>query len=373
MSRRRNRFALTFHHEVVHFLQGLTTSTGHKYSLALLSLYKRMCEDSSRGRLTLRRMRKYRHERQFYESLSGSPWKGLKTRDMMESTAVIEAFMASFQDPTLAMFEDYLAEFYPDPAHPYRTVLEIVRDRFGLDMAVELVPRLTFIALNTSQPVRNFLRFLDILDGAPLLHALVQDTRALASAVGSPLFPELLSPEMLRDAHDVHPFLFSYVEELWAAGGLARWCDYFAKPSRLLRPDAPESLNGKFLPPLIVFSGGEWCWNGAAKSWTRDMQMFYFSVSAVGGACDRLLGAARPYQFCVHTACPVYETALCYSWYAPPPAGRDHKLCEFPKLFDTMFAATPTTLMEMRDRAGKAGRIWLQGPGHGQGRPHRRG
>jgi len=118
-----------------------------------------------------------------------------------------------------------------------------------------------------------------------------------------------------------------------------------------LRGDAASTLGDKFLPPALTFSGGEVLWLGAAKRWDTEMRQFFLSVAAVAGACERLLSQVRPYQFCVQLACPVYETALCHSWYSPPPPSQDHASCRFPELFMTMFGASPTSVMETRMRA----------------------
>lgn len=352
MSRRRNRLAVTLHHELVHFLHGFTTSSCYKYSLALLSLCKRLAEDSSRGRLTARRLRKYQHDYEFYDRLRLSAWKGLTTRDLMESTALIEGFMASFEQPTVQMFEDHLAEFYPNESHPYRTILELVRGRFGLELAVDLVPRLTFIALNTSKPVRNFLSWLDRFEGAAAADVIRIDTRTLARFLGVSVPHDLLSPDLLRGNHEVHPFVFDYIEDLWRVGGLARWYEYFAKPSRLLRGEAPPAIANRFLPPALVFSGGELLWLGAAQRWDDEKRRIFLASAAVAGACERLLGRAAPYQFCVQTACPVHATAVCHSWYSPPPSTESHESCGFPNVFAAMFGEAPSKLMVTRRRAG---------------------
>jgi hypothetical protein len=197
----------------------------------------------------------------------------------------------------------------------------------------------------------TFLAALDILERQPRELLLAASARQLASALGVDIMKwPAVRPDYYRERREVHPTLFSYLEVLGAADAHEELFELAAWPSRLLKREGPPAVTGKLLPPLVIFSGGRCMWLGLARDWTRDQKSFFFHLSALVGACQRLLTRDRPYQACPHVACPVHETALCSTWYEIPEAGNWQR-CNFPRWVSVYFGASPTHLNALRNPA----------------------
>jgi len=365
-TRRSDRLSLTINHECIHFIQCLTTSQLYKYSLSLVSLCGRITKESRSGRLTKRRLRSHKTYYNFLQMRLSASFRGLSAPDLMEGTAVVEGYFGTFRNATVTDFQTHLDEMYPGSDHPYRRVINIVCRRFGLELGLYLIGPLSFFALNTSQPVYNFFRFLDILHKVPESAPFGISANVLGRTVGINPDEWNIIPETIRQKGERHPIYFAYIERLansYSDDPLLLF-EMAARPSRLL--SASSAIASQILPARIECNGGRGLWLGIAKGWSTDELLLYVGVATNVGVAERLIREERPYQSCPHSACPVHKTALCHAWYMAPK-GPEWSACQFPRALENIFGATADDLMAIRAAALNRGRyfrlyksLWMQ-------------
>lgn len=356
LSNRDVRLICALNHEGIHFIQALTTSHAYQSSLALLGVCKSVITDGSARRLSLKRLKKHRAEYEFIQSLHHARHRGLTAVDLLEAVAVVETYFATFIDAELAGFEQYLDMFYPGPQHEYRRIYNIVRQHFDIDVALNLIPRLCFVALNTGRPVRTFLSMLKALRSVPR-HILVGDMSVISTLFGLSVgtWAHGLDPDRLRHRHQTHMFLEPYLERFRSVDRYEELFELASRPSQLARGLGPIGIAREILSPALIWHGGIVLWQGLARRWPDEMRRGYIFITQSAGLCERLLRPRAVPNKCPHFDCPFHAAALCDTWLNIPD---NWNACDFPN------AAASITGMELKDlcaiSAAASTRSWLE-------------
>lgn len=337
----------TLNHEAVHFFSSFTQSFSYNYMKILQNLCVRIMANARQGLLDAKKLRSLREVYNSYDHLITDRKFGASVIDLLESMAVTESFrLSSSKNTTLRNFKAFLRKFFPYEDSTYRRAINIVIQNFGIESALELTPRLCFLALNGDNPGRNFQFFIRRLNeltiiGLPNLKALDLCTIFEMDPADSLLrkYRELSEDKQCK-------FLTPYVEKLHTLGSFVDIFEYAARPGDLAKESDPEFGQIMF-PPVILFNNGKHTKSDLFKQLSEDDQFFYFDLAAIMGACERLLLKEELYQYCPHEKCPIHKTALCHMWYAVPQNIPWAK-CAFPKRLKVQFGMDAKSLMQVR-------------------------
>lgn len=347
-SERAYELALTINHEGVHFIQGFTTAFTYSYSVALLNISEQIMSVSRAGHLTPDNLRRFKQSYANYQKQFRKGTRGISATDLLEAVAVTESFRATWPDLSSQAFVDYLLNYYPHEDSVYRRVIDVVNKEFGGEAALNLTPRLCFIALNGDDPPAGFWHMVDVLRHIHIPEIFSLSAWDLAEFFGMDTEGILLKQFKLIPPEGEHRVLLPYLEYLSKLGPYKEIFEFAARPGDRLRQETvedPRWLN--LVPPLIMTSGGRGRVVGLGRTWSETQLFQHIDSAALVGACERLLTDENPYQCCPHTECPVHESALCHAWY-PVPQRMHWSECGFPKRIKVQFGQSAEQLTEIR-------------------------
>lgn len=336
---------LTINHETVHFLQGLTTAFLYSISVSYFQLFRDLVQTAKRGDLTKQNLLYFRESYDNFNQQFNSPDNGLTTVHLLEAMAVTEGFRATAPERGLS-FDKYLEDFFPAPDSVYRVVVDEVARRFGPVAALDLTPKLCFIALNGDTPAKNFWTILRQLPKVPDIS--LWSTARLSEALGMPPDRYFVNRIDSVPADFSHPILKPYLDILRTEWSPAERLELAGSPGYALG-EIKSSANTKIhrlLPPLIVASGGRGVPLGP-QAQDRDAALGIVAVTALMGAVERLLSDGERYHPCPHRDCPVHSTQLCRAM-CPPSENVGWSNCAFPQILSDQMRLSPAELMTLR-------------------------
>lgn len=238
---------------------------------------------------------------------------GLSVADLCEGVALLESYKAVSAQPSAVSYLRYCERHFPGwSSSVQRRAFDVLANAAGVDVAFDLLPVLSWIALQGDVPGRTFALLAsrpDVCSGKFIGESASRILRALgiADLLAAPLAPARLQP---RDRHPIlHPVLQRWQQRIDAE----RLLDVFARPH--------QGMDGAFLPPVIVCTQATAATTVSAHGVARDakeLQGTAVFMTAVGTAAARVLGGQAQPQACAHVECPNHDGRLCGGWHTPP-------------------------------------------------------
>lgn len=373
--------SVTLHHEWVHFLQSITCASVHWASQVILARSKDVLTAASKGSIPSSTAKAFREAEaavyamgtdemiRLHEVKEGVIMEPVRDReridmlDIMEGVAVLESFRLCTENAQPGHFLDFLDRHFPGKRNGvYRRAFDFLAAAIGVDAAFELLPGVSFIALQDVDVPGAFIRFTNILSGhGPGERIALRKQSLKTGPRGTPLDPqELTEYSALVEAlelGDGRALPHGFVDGEPEAGhlcldpcaalvvrelGVDTILQLAAFPHRAT-PETFEVLRS----PLTVYSGEGRTIIEAHPGVDVEVQRNVIAATSMVGAAIRLVEHYEDpsYQFCPHKrTCPHYENALCHRQFAPPRDSRSHADCGFPKLIQFECGMDPSQL-----------------------------
>jgi hypothetical protein len=175
---------------------------------------------------------------------------GVSVDDLCESGAVLESYKAYRKLPSLEDFIKYRDQYFPGKGNSvYRRTFDIMADERGADVAFDLLPVITLLALQGDIPGRSF-ELLISDDDIPSRELVGASARDIAQAFGMPqsslaaALPERLEQTGSEERHPVFYPLLLHLSRVFGADLF----EMLARPSKALS----SAIDEAFLPPIVV-------------------------------------------------------------------------------------------------------------------------
>lgn len=329
-----------WNHEVIHFIQSLSTNFLYSHSIAMI-------------RYAFNVLRNYRdfliHREQttMFEVVARSLTKreeDVSVIDLLEGVAVVESFKLTDPRPTVQRFLSFRDHYFPGSGNSsYRISFNYLSKRIGADRTFNLLAPLSFIALQSDSPPRAFGTLVDdLLPDMPIEQLEYAGIAELFSLFGMDvrdhLFHKLPStPSNLR-----HPILYDWIEHCIELLGISRLLEVSARPSLINTIGLSKSEVECLLPAVVAFSsvpGSKLVGHkyGLANS-DPELVALVIHTAALIGAVKRLTLLRETKnlpQFCPHgDECPHHASALCFRYFSPPSIEQGREDCGFARFFE---------------------------------------
>ena len=351
-SARAQQLLSTERHEYIHYIQAAGSRFLQSLSWTqLLSAVSLLRKGPHKDQLALFRL--------LQQILSKPVAEGLSCLDILESGAVLEGYKLDKQDwgvhpdspRAIAEFPTALARFRSDPAQSrYHVAFDWLERKLGMEAAYLLFMPLSFIAFNTDDPVRRFTAaaaYLGRRKGRRAKQILNEPVADIVARTDLAQGLWLTNPESLDWAIEQGPPVTLAALHIVEVLGLRGALEFFGRPWRLDKADAPQWLKDVVAPLALIWSSA----SGVIQAQLSDLASQdervlakVLSHVATIGMAERLSavasGVTTVYRFCPHNTCPHYGPALCHRYYLPPPLARHHDTCDFVKDFDAVTQAS---------------------------------
>jgi hypothetical protein len=382
--------SVTLHHEWIHFLQSITCASVHYASQMILWHGKAVLSTAPKRGVPADAARALREAEasvyavgtddpvRMYDVAGGTMLvpvpnrKRIKMLDVMEGVAVLESYRLCTQNTRPEHFLEFRDRHFPGERNGvYRRSFDFLANAIGVEAAFELLPPVSFLALQEVDVGGAFVRHTEVLSGSNFtagpvelwgrskvwsgskqldLHELTEYGALLAAL-------ELDDPWALPHAFACgkpeagHITLDSCAALAVRELGLDQVVQLGAVPHRATR----ETFD-IVRAPLTVYSGDGRTILEAHPGLDTEVHQNVIAATSIVGAALRLIDdhESAPYQFCPQAErCPYYENALCHRQFAPPRSSRSHELCGFPKLIQAECGMDPTELWDATGHAFK--------------------
>jgi hypothetical protein len=373
--------SVTLHHEWVHFLQSITCASVHWASQVILHRSKDVLTAASKGSIPDSTADAFRAAEaavyamgtdevmRFHEVKEGTLMEPVHDReridmlDIMEGVAVLESFRLCTENAQSAHFIDFLDRHFPGERNRvYRRAFGFLASAIGVDAAFELLPGVSFVALQEDDVPAAFVRYANILSGYAAGERIGIRRQSLkVRPGGTPIDPrELTEYSALIEAlelDDSSALPHRFVDGEPEAGHLCLdpcaalvvrelGLDQVLQLAAFPHTATPETFS-VLRAPLIVYSGEGRTIIEMHPRIDMEVQRNVIAATSIVGAAIRLVEHREdaPYQFCPHKgACPHYENALCHRQFAPPRDSRSYADCGFPMLMQFECGMDPSQL-----------------------------
>jgi hypothetical protein len=254
--------------------------------------------------------------------------------DLLEGVAVLESFKLCTEHADVNHFLQFRdRHFGGSERSVYRWSFNWLADAIGADGTYELLAPVSFLALQSTDPSREFTQIVKQLARVGRRdYQKLADIETLSATLYPRGWKSWLEAFANGEPTSGHVTLDKCAAFAVGQLGVRQATQLAATPSRV----TAETF-AALCPPVTAYSGEEsvtltipdYARNGLAEAvidWT-----------AIVGAAERLtmLTDVDVYQFCPHTGCPHYESALCHRVFAPPGVNSQHERCRFPATFRT--------------------------------------
>jgi len=373
--------SVTLHHEWVHFLQSITCASVHWASQMILHRSKDVLTAASQGSIPESTADAFRAAEaavyamgtdemmRLHEVKEGIIMDWVRDReridmlDIMEGVAVLESFRLCTENAKPGHFVDFLDRHFPGERNGvYRRAFDFLASAIGVDAAFELLPGVSFVALQDADVPGAFIRYTSVLSGSGPGERVSLHKRSLrVGPRGTPLDPRALTdyaalvealalgdgralPHVFVNGEPEagHPCLDPCAALVVRELGLNEILQLAAFPHRATR-ETFEVLRA----PLTVYSGEGRTIIEEHVGVDIEVKRNVIAATSMVGAAIRLVEHYNdaPYQFCPHKGtCPHYENALCHRQFAPPRDSGNYADCGFPTLMKSEYGMDPSQL-----------------------------
>jgi hypothetical protein len=340
---------LAWRHEVIHFIQSITTAYLYSHSLATVQ-YAFNVLDNFQQLLSLRDRTTVSELENVTNALS-SREVGISAQDLLEGVAVVESFKTNTPDPTITKFSRFRDTFFPgDSDSCYRKSFDYLSDRIGQQFAYHLLSPLSFLALQSDHPPRSFTTIVeDILPDLSLDELMLANVPDLFLHFGMDTRNHLLYNLHSIPSRMQHPVLHRCAQHATNLLGVPELLEMAARPSTIESGRVDQVTIKALLPPMVIFSSTpgaklEGMAYGLAEQ-DRELRALMVHNTALIGAAERLTlyrNDSNLYQFCPHQgACPHYTSALCFKYFSPPSVELGYSNCGFIRFFESRTGKKP--------------------------------
>lgn len=344
---------LGWSHELIHFIQSISTNYLYNYSLSTLK-YAFNVLDNFQEFLSIKKRTTFFEDAVKALSVRDN---GLSVRDLLEGVATFESFNMTLREPTEIEFLEFREKFtLGNGDNCYWNSFDYLSDHGDLDesFSYNLLSPLSFMALQSDNPPRSFKAIVDdILPTLSLDEVVDANVPELFSLFGMDIRNHLLSNLNSMPIEMQNPILYSSAKYAVNALGLPRLLEIAARPSIIKSIVGQETIEALY-PPLVAFSStpGSKLWGMTFGVCKQDRKLAELMMRTTGliGAAERLTllkDGPRPYQFCPHTSdCPHSPSALCFNYFAPPSIELGYKNCRFIRFFESRTGMKPDRAWE---------------------------
>jgi len=338
---------LAWRHEIVHFLQSISTSYLYAHSVATIR-YAFNVLDNFQEILDLQTKRTKFEE--ITEALSNREFD-LSVRDLLEGVAVIEAYKMSDPNPTLTRFLYHRDKYFTgDSKSCYRRTFDYLSGQLDNLSAYYLLTPLSFLSLQDATPPKSFKTIVeDLLPKISLDLLLHASIKQMYSYLGMNIRDQLFCKLDNLPSEKRHPILYESAKYALGLLGKSTFTNMVSRPSVIESSGIDINAVEALLPPMVVFSSTpctklEGMRFGLSKR-NNDFEAVIIHTTGLIGAAERLTvfrDSSALYQFCPHKAeCPHYTSSLCFNYFTPPSLELGYRNCGFIRFFKSRTKMLP--------------------------------
>lgn len=308
---------LTYWHEWVHFIQSISCTHIRIEGLqkiqtagALLLSGDKQYKIDSALRLA---MLKRRFEHRAF---------GVSIHDLCEGVAVLESFRICTVEPNVEAFLSWREEKFPGKGNsPYRRTFDILSHETNADIAFDLLPVLSFLALQGDVPGASFNTLLSnnlVRNGQFVGLSAEQIVTGLGYEALFDQFSRISVLHPSQQHKTLHPILVKIFNRFTSDNAL----NIFARP-HLVRDQLkdPGGIDECLFVPLIVgafrLGSGSMVAFGAARE-NKMLRSGIVHLTAIISAAETILSSRTNYVPCPHQICPNHASKLCSGYFTLP-------------------------------------------------------
>ena len=242
---------------------------------------------------------------------------GVSCADLCEGAAVLESYKARAAEPTVNDFLLWRNHFFPGKGNSvYRRTFDVMEEQCGKEAAFDLLPVVTFLALQGDIPGRSFER---LITNPRLKEKKLVDASAheILTQLGYGI-PGIVDAETVELMHpsQQHPTLYPILLETARELG-DKALDMYARPHRALYPSLDNALPPMIIGPYAEGSFKQLAFGAAYKD--KELRRKFMVYTALVATAERMVSGKEAFVPCSLTNCPNHESGVCAGWYAPPP------------------------------------------------------
>lgn len=333
------RNSVAFVHEMVHHIQLLYSSTLYLNELAKLVSATQILKLGSVASVKAN-VREFVRLTQFEKRRM----RGISIMDLVEGGAVLDGFKGAFKTD-LSDFIRYRDINFPGKGNSiYRRTFDVMSFVCGQDIAYDLLPFVTYLALQGDIPGWSF-------------EHLIRDKRiqtgTWAGKEASYILDELSFGNPAQKYREIdtlhplqrHPVFYPIMREIGKILTDKELNEIFARPSLIDKFEHQNSIMEMFYPPLVAGSFprggglGFQLW-GIAKT-NGELPKLMIHLAAIVGAAESLLFPSETYMPCKESLCPHYATKMCIRYFAP---SKSYTECGFQEIVKELMGSDLSTI-----------------------------
>ena len=364
---------IAIHHEWVHYVQSITSASTHYAGQEMLRLAGEIVVSAAKGEAlgslqeSFSQLSESLYGRRADESFRFVDMDGgtifvplpdsyqLGLLDLLEGVAVLESYKLCMENAQVDDFLRFRDICFPGTAkNVYRWSFNWLASDIGLEAAYELLGPVSFFALQTDDPAREFIRISTLLSQEKDLdYKALTDIKVLSEFTHPRGWTSWLQNFEHGEPESGHVTLDPCTAYATTRLGVDMTTQLGAIPSQVT-PESFEALR----PPVIAYSGIDAVtFEIAVFARENHLAETILDWTSVVGAAERLtiLAETEVYQFCPHKLeCPHFESALCHKNFAPPGVLRSYDQCRFPNTLHKMISLAPSALWKAVGRERKS-------------------
>ena len=337
-------------HEIVHFIQSISTGFVFDRSEDARKLVAKFGTAASAAQIDWGSIHSIAAEVERVDALldeqhctTEMPGETVSARQLMEATAVIESSRQLRHRMTIADLKaDIVDTVGSNPL--YTRVISLACCTLGDDVALRLTPALVFMALDTPSPGKTFLELLYLLSRhSAASRAAMEPSFILGKDPECEFGNSLIARFKAKKTVSKAGFVNGYGAAFAASGTLAQTARMVAAyPSHVLAVSTLSSQLRdveKWTAPIILFEDGFVVQGGQFAQGSQQAVDALRDATEILGVMYRVCQTRDYATSCTHTECPTHASALCHLAvpHTPAQAGGDWKDCPFRERFKEWF------------------------------------
>ncbi len=333
----------TFVHEIIHHIN--TISSNYLYLQSLLTTQYSLEIAYGNKERHFQEMSKYLVNR---DSAYKDRSFGISIVDLLEGNAVLCSYRYGYKQGNVNHFLEFRNKYFPGKGNsPYRRTFDVFSHSCGVEAAFDLLPVLTFLALQGDIPGRSF----EII----LSHPKIQSNELVGLSLKD-IIKELHYNEIIIDKYrnlrftpkeQQHLIFHKILVDVFNKFPFDNIIEFFGRPWKI-NEISEISLIQSLYPPIFMgsYSTDErvsYSAYGLASN-DKDFADLIITIQSMVGATYGILGK-RETTLCPHTNCSSYSSNLCSGWFL---FGQASTNCGFRNRTLNMFKKEPYEILKDR-------------------------
>jgi hypothetical protein len=310
-------FVETFWHEWVHHIQALSCAQIRIEGLQMIQMAAGLVfskdEETQRNSAMQLALLDRRFEHRAF---------GVSMRDLCEGVAVLESYRIHYVEPNAEGFLSWRDIAFPGKGNsPYRRTFDILANETNAEIAFDLLPVLTFLALQGDVPGASFDTLL-VDERVRSAQLVGQPARRIVTDLGYSVLPDQFSRVTELHPSQRHKTLYPVLAKLVGTLGPDEALEIFARPHTVMDWQKPSrGIDGALMPPLIVGAhrpdSGAYVAFGAARE-SKDLRIGILLLTAMLSAAESIVSPREKRVPCPHQKCPNHASSICHGYFTPP-------------------------------------------------------